>query len=170
MGNRCQESREGRQRCSVVWAAFRGSQLPHIEVLCLSPQLPRPTASEQKETGTTGVLAAGVAAGSHRWCYGLCRTMPSLAAYSISSPVSAWQRLTQSQAPSAWTLPTGTRCPTSHVYPVVCTHAGIAEHACSPTQKFELPQTIMRLVLHMILMLLLDCMVLECELGSDIML
>lgn len=60
---------KGRQRCAMVWAAFRASQLPHIEVLCLTPQLGRPTASEQQEAGTPGAAAAGLTAGSHRWCY-----------------------------------------------------------------------------------------------------
>lgn len=53
----------------------------------------------------------------------------------------------------------------SHVYPVVCTHPGIAKNLCSPTQKFELTQNI----LYVMLLLLLDCTVLECELASDIM-
>ncbi|EDL41375.1 mCG148461, partial [Mus musculus] len=75
--------------------------------------------------------------------------MPSLAAHSIpSSSGQAWQRRIKPRAPSTWTLSTGTRCPVSHVYHVVCTHPGIANNARSPTQKFELTQNIMRLVLY----------------------
>lgn len=59
----------------------------------------------------------------------------------------------------------------SHVYHVVCTHPGISNNARSPTQKFELTQNIMKLVLYVILLLLmlLDYTVLDYELGSDIM-
>ncbi|EDM12833.1 rCG63628 [Rattus norvegicus] len=65
--------------------------------------------------------------------------MPSLAAHSVSSsPLLAWQWLIKSQAPSTWTLPTGTRCCTSHVYPVVCTHPGIAKNVRGPTQTLNL--------------------------------
>lgn len=68
---------KGRQRCSMIWAALRGLQLPHIEVLCLSPQfqpqicITRSTTLEQQERvkgpRTTGAATAELAAGSHRW-------------------------------------------------------------------------------------------------------
>lgn len=64
------EHPEMRWRCSKLWAAVRGLQLPHIEVLCLSPQHARPAALEQ-ETGTRGAVTAELAAGSRGWCYRL---------------------------------------------------------------------------------------------------
>lgn len=162
----------------MVWASLRGWQLPLIEVLRLSPQFQphiciiRSTALEQQERvkgpGTTGAAAADLAAGSHSWWCRLALDHAQLGSpqHFLLSCVSMAHWHIKSQATSAWILPAGSRCLTSLVYPVVCTHPGIAKNACSPTQNCELAQSVTRLswCVILLLLLLLSCTVLRCEL------
>lgn len=102
----------------MIWVALRGLQLPHIEVLCLSPQfqphicITRSTTLEQQERvkgpRTTGAAAAELAAGSRRW-YRL-----ALDHAQFGSPqhfLLSYVSMVLAHKVFFWTLPAGAGCP-----------------------------------------------------------
>lgn len=143
----------------MIWAALRGLQLPHIEVLCLSPRFQpqiciiRFTTLEQqgrvKGPRTTGAAAAELAAGSHRWYrLALDHAQPGSSKHFLLSYVS------MALAHKV----------TSTFYLDFASRNWMSYEACSPIQNCELTQNITRLFVCGFVVLLINHTVLRCEL------